>query len=29
MDHPVSMIDPRYSLAARLMWLIIGLAFTE
>ena len=28
MGNVVSMIDPRYSLAARLMWLIIGLAFT-
>jgi signal transduction histidine kinase len=28
MDTPVSIVDPRHSLAARLMWLIIGLAFT-
>jgi signal transduction histidine kinase len=28
MDEPVSILDPRHSLAARLMWLIIGLAFT-
>ena len=28
MDNPISILDPRHSLAARLMWLMIGLAFT-